>query len=119
MNIVVLHGPCSVEPEVRLLPSGGHVMNLALRVEGSNGRATSVPVCVWDPPAWLETVGSGDELVVLGRVVRRFFRTAGGPGSRVEVVADAIEPATRRRQVDALLRRARARFEAFGEPGPA
>jgi single-strand DNA-binding protein len=50
-----------------------------------DGRAMSVPVSVVDPPAWLEELDAGDELVVLGAVRRRFFRAAGSTASRVEI----------------------------------
>jgi len=53
--------------------------------------ATSVPVAVWDPPAWLESIDQGDELVVAGCLRRRFYRSANGRlGARVELEASLV-----------------------------
>ena len=58
-------------------------------------RATSVPVTVWDPPAWVETLDAGDVVVVVGRMRRRFYQRPGGVGSRVDVEAElSAGPAT-------------------------
>jgi hypothetical protein len=72
-------------------------------------RATTsaVPVAWADPrPSDLARVGEGIDIVVIGTVRRRFFRVAGATQSRTEVVADAVIPARRRKQVDAVLRTA-------------
>ena len=78
-----------------------------MRVRSAGAAATSVPVAVWDPPAHVEDLEAGSDVVVLGRVVRRFFRTgAGAPGSRVEVRAELVAPAGDKRKVTQALRRA-------------
>jgi hypothetical protein len=107
LNVSVLAGPCSGAPEIRKLTSGTRLATLAVRVPASGDRATSVPVSVWEPPAWIETLAAGDEVVVVGRVLRRFFQVAGGgTGSRVEVESEAIARATDGRRRAALRRRA-------------
>jgi len=106
VNLVVLRGRVSSPPAVRDLPSGSRLLTLALRVPTSDPSATSVPVAVWEPAAWLETVGPDDELVVTGTVRRRFFRAGGATGARVEVQAVAIARAGDRRRRAALTRRA-------------
>jgi hypothetical protein len=107
LNVTVLMGPCSGPPELRELTSGTRLASLAVRVPASGDRATSVPVSVWEPPAWIETLAAGDEVVVVGRVLRRFFQVAGGgTGSRVEVESEAIARATDGRRRAALRRRA-------------
>jgi len=107
LNLSVLVGPCSGPPEIRELASGTRLATLAVRVPASGDRATSVPVSVFDPPAWIETLDAGDEVVVVGRVQRRFFRiAAGGTGSRVEVESEAIARATDGRRRASLRRRA-------------
>jgi single-strand DNA-binding protein len=106
VNVSVVRGPISAPPEVRTLESGRRVATLAVRTVAGDGRSTSVPVTVWEPPAWVETLESGDELLVVGRVRRRFYRTAaGGNGARTDVEADALAPAGDRRRLPALLRR--------------
>lgn len=74
---------------------------------------TSVPVTVWDAPGWVETLDEGDEIVVVGRLRRRFFRRAGGIGSRVGVEADVIARAHDRRRLVAVQRRALAALESL------
>ena len=90
VNVSVLCGACSGPPEIRVLESGSRLATLALRCPSGDDRATSVPVTVWDPPAWLETVAAGDRLVVVGRLRRRFFQRPGGVGSRVDVEAELV-----------------------------
>ena len=65
----------------------------------STGRRLSVPVAVLDPPAWVEELDAGDEIVVVGPVRRRFFRAAGATASRVEIEADVVAPARDRRRL--------------------
>jgi single-stranded DNA-binding protein len=114
LNLSVLAGPCSGPPEVRELESGRRLASLAVRVPSSNGKATSVPVTVWEPAAWVETLDAGDEVIVVGRVHRRFFRTAvGATGARVEVEADVIARGSDRKRRAALLRRAEAALDAL------
>jgi len=75
VNLAVLCGPCSGPAEVRVLESGTRLATLAVRCPtgpGADERATSVPVTVWDPPAWVETLAAGDPVVVVGRMRRRF-----------------------------------------------
>jgi hypothetical protein len=49
---------------------------------------------------------TGAELVVLGRVRRRFFRSGAGLASRTEVVVDAAAPPGRPARVAAIMQRA-------------
>ena len=98
VNLGVLCGPCSTVPEVRVLESGTRLATLAVRCPaGSPGdeRATSVPVTVWNPPAWIDTLEPGEEVVVVGRLRRRFYQRPGGVGSRVDVEATSIGPRPR------------------------
>lgn len=108
LNLAVLRGPLSADPEIRTLPSGASVATVAVRAPAGE-RPTSVPVTVWDPPAWLGELADGDEVIVLGAVRRRFYRSAGGTGSRVDVEATFIgRPGKRQvgtvvRQMEALV----------------
>jgi len=114
VNVSVLCGECSAPPEVRVLESGSRLATLALRCPAGDERATSVPVTVWDPPAWLETVDPGERLVVVGRLRRRFFQRPGGVGSRVDVEAETIGRARDRRRLESARRRAERALEALG-----
>jgi hypothetical protein len=116
MNLGLVWGVCSDAPEVRELTSGRRVATLAIRVKTGAEPATSVPVAVWDPPGWLETVGAGDELVVVGRVRRRFYRgPGGGATAKVELEAEALARARDRRRVRALRTRVDRALEALDE----
>jgi len=117
VNVAVLCGACSGPAEVRILESGTRLATLAVRCtagSGSDERATSVPVTVWDPPAWIESLGAGDAVVVFGHVRRRFYQRPGGVGSRVDLEADVIGRARDRRRIDAVLRRTYDALEALG-----
>jgi single-stranded DNA-binding protein len=117
VNLAVLCGPCSGPAEVRLLESGTRLATLAVRCPtgpGADERATSVPVTVWDPPAWVETLAAGDPVVVVGRMRRRFYQRPGGVASRVDVEAELVGRARDRRRIDAALRKADEALEALG-----
>jgi len=105
LNLAVLWGRCSAGVEIRTLESGRRLASFAVRTPagapprrrpGVADSATSVPVTVWDPPAWLEAVEADDPLVVIGTVRRRFFATrSGGRGAKAEVEAVTVARATR------------------------
>jgi single-strand DNA-binding protein len=116
-SVTVIRGTVHAEPHERALPAGGVVaqFDLTTRVT-ADGRESSVtvPIAWHDPaPADLGVVVPGAELVVVGTVRRRFFRIGGATQSRTEVVADAVVPTRRRKQVAASLRGAADRVLAI------
>ena len=112
VNLAIVCGPCSAAPELRVLESGTRVASLSVRVPAGE-QATSVPVTVWDPPAWIESLDAGDEVIVVGQVRRRFYARPGGVGSRVDLEAVTIGRARDRRRVDAAVRRATRELDAL------
>jgi hypothetical protein len=117
VNLGVLCGPCSTVPEVRVLESGTRLATLAVRCPAgpaADERATSVPVTVWNPPAWVDTLEAGEVIVVVGRLRRRFYQRPGGVGSRVDLEAEYVGRARDRRRIDAALRRALEALDALG-----
>jgi len=106
LNLAVVRGPLSSAPDLRTLPSGTEVANLAIRTP-VEGTATSVPVTLWDPPAWIADLAAGDELLVLGAVRRRFYRAGAATGSRVDVEASFVARPGKR-QLGAFTRRIQA-----------
>jgi single-strand DNA-binding protein len=60
-------------------------------------------VAWFDPPASAATFAAGDDVVVVGRVRRRFFRAGGATASRTEVVADRVVPARAKARVRSAL----------------
>ena len=107
VNLAVVRGRCSSPAEVRVLPSGQVVATLQVTTRAeAEAAARSVPVAVWNPPAWVESLDEGAEVVVVGHVRRRFWRSGAATASRVEVEAAAIARGTDKRRVRALTRRA-------------
>ena len=113
LNLSVVCGRCSAVPTVRVLESGTRLASLAVRCPTTGDRATSVPVTVWDPPAWVESLEPGDAVVVVGRLRRRFYQRPGGVGSRVDLEADLIGRARDRRRRAAALARAEAALDVL------
>lgn len=111
MNIVVLEGALSSTPVTRQLASGSVVVSLEVTTD-IDGVSASVPVAWFDPPASAASLAAGREVVVVGRVVRRFFRAGGGTASRTEVVADRVVPASARVRVRTAIAGAVARLGA-------
>lgn len=116
MNVVVLRGTLSRDAATRTLPSGDRLVALEVTVRPpDDGPAESVPVAWFEAPAAAERFAAGDEVVVRGRVRRRFFRTAAGTGSRTEVVAATVVRARQRSRATALVDRAVADLSAEEE----
>jgi single-strand DNA-binding protein len=112
LNLAIVRGICSSPVEVRVLPSGQTRAQLQVttRVEDT---AMSVPVSVAEPAAWVEALDTGDEVVVVGHVRRRFFRAAGATASRVEIEAETIARGRDRRRLQTARRRIDDRLEAL------
>jgi len=104
LNVAVVWGICSSPPDLRVLPSDQRLAQLQVTTR-VDGRALSVPVAVLDPPTWLEELDTGDEIVVLGAVRRRFFRAGGATASRVEIEGEIVCRARDRRRSRTLRRR--------------
>jgi len=86
-NVAILVGTLSRPAEHRTLPSGDHLIVLDLTVRPPEGPAESVPVAWPDGSAAATAWPVGTEVLVVGRVRRRFFRAGGATQSRTEVVA--------------------------------
>lgn len=113
-NLAIVRGTVPNDPQLRDLPDGGVVaqFDVTTRLDGG-GRLVNqaVPVAWSDPPAAIEAITAGSDIVVIGTVRRRFFRVGGATQSRTEVVADAVLPTRRRKQVAAALREAADQLE--------
>ncbi len=105
-NLSILIGTLSRSPEHRVLPSGDEVLTLDLTVRMPDSAAESVPVAWFAPPAAAAGWPSGTELLVVGRVRRRFFRAGGTTQSRTEVVATTAVPTRRATAARKALRHA-------------
>jgi hypothetical protein len=115
-NLVLVRGTLSGPPRPRELPSGSLVVAYDVTVPRPDGsRADTVPVSWFDPPSAATALDAGEEVVVLGRVSRRFFRQAGGTGSRTDVVADAVLPLRRKAQARRVMDQAADTVTAMRE----
>ncbi|CAN5755205.1 hypothetical protein BH24ACT4_BH24ACT4_23790 [soil metagenome] len=82
MNVVILCGTLSRPPSTRPLPSGDQLVTLEVTTHPPEGRAEPVPV-IWPAgPERLLCLEAGAEVVVTGRVLRRFFLAGGATASR-------------------------------------
>lgn len=93
MNVAVISGQVLAKPVERRLGTGEFATAFDVATESADGRLT-VPV------NWVTTVAAlvaeGDEVLVVGRVRRRFFQSGGSVQSRTEVLAESVI-ATRRK----------------------
>jgi single-strand DNA-binding protein len=88
-SITLVVGQLPHDPQRRELPSGSVVLSFDLSVRADDRPGESVPVAWADPPA-RPTLKAGDEVLVVGRTRRRFFRAGGATASRTEVVAERV-----------------------------
>ena len=114
MNIVLLHGVLTREPDVRELPSGDHVASFDVTVRDDGFETEVVPVA-WPgaPRPTLDKLEAGVDVTVAGRVRRRFFRAGGATQSRTEVVATAVVPSRQQKAVQRAIDAALATGEEW------
>ena len=106
LNVVVVRGYLTRAPEERVLPNGDRQVGLDLSVRPEEGKAESVPVVWADAPPSVLGWEAEAEVVVVGRVRRRFFRSGGTTQSRTEVVADTVVPSRQAKKAAAAIDRA-------------
>ncbi len=94
-NVAILVGVLSRDAELRTLPSGDQLVALEVTVRPDGGPTDTVPVAWPGAPASAAGWAMGEEVLVTGRVRRRYFRAGGGTQSRTEVVADRAVPTRR------------------------
>ena len=89
-NLVVLRGVIRRDPEYRVLPSGDELLSFDLTIRDGELPTETAPVVWHQPTAAAAKLAEGDDVVVVGRVRRRFFRAGGSTASRTEVHADKV-----------------------------
>ena len=94
-NVTVLVGTLARPPERRELPSGETVLGLEVNIRPEGGSLETANVAWYGAPAAAERWLDGEQLLVVGRTRRRFFRVAGRTESRTEVVATVAMPTRR------------------------
>jgi single-strand DNA-binding protein len=115
-NVAVLRGRLSSPPRVRQLASGDQLVSLELTAKVDGAAADSVPVAWFGAPDPLPGWVAGQELVVVGRVRRRFFRAGAATASRTEVVAGTVLAGNRKAAVAKAVAGALAQVGAAADP---
>jgi len=101
VNVVVLAGTIAADPVERRMPSGEECTEIRLSVPEPGRRLLPLPVVAWHAEVGkkrLKGLRKDDEVLVYGRLVRRFYRSGAGARSLTEVVASGLkrlEPACR------------------------
>ena len=94
LNLVVLSGRLAAPIEVRVFESGSRLIRLLMtvRTDRPRSRVAVVPVTVWNPEdSFLESEPQpGERLWVAGSLQRRFWDSAHGRRSRIELVAEQV-----------------------------
>jgi single-strand DNA-binding protein len=92
VNVVVLAGRLSADPEFAELPSGDRIARLRVQVPEDGKRVLPLPVAAWDRSArkGCERLAKGDAVMVRGHLVRRYFRSQGGGRAMMEVIASEV-----------------------------
>lgn len=104
VNVVVLTGRLSRPAMQRALPSGDRLVALEVTVPREGERADTVPVAWMRAPARAAELETDEEVLVVGRVRRRFWRGGEeGPRSRTEVLAEAVVPLRQARRCRSAL----------------
>lgn len=112
MNITVLCGHLSRPSQRRTLADDETVLELDVTVPRADGVPTETVNVVWPAaPAKADELDTLDEVVVVGRVRRRFFRSGGATASRTEVVATQVLRARQAKSADRLIADAIAQLE--------
>jgi single-stranded DNA-binding protein len=95
INVVVLAGTVAVDPTEKELPSGDRVTEIKLSVPEAGKRSLPLPVSAWHgkpiTKRSLGVIGKGDEVLMHGQLVRRFYRNGAGARTVMEVVATGIK----------------------------
>lgn len=94
-NLAIVVGILTRAPERRPLRSGDDVLTLELSVRPPGRPAESVPVSWQQAPDAAALWPAGEEILVVGRVRRRFFRAGGQTQSRTDVNATIAVPTRR------------------------
>jgi len=92
MNVCILGGRLTRPPEQRAVGDGRSLVIYEVAVDRPGGGSETVPVVWEEAPAVAVDLDVDAEVVVVGRVRRRWFRSGGATQSRTEVVADGVLP---------------------------
>ena len=113
MNIAVVRGVVLRPPTERDLSDGTRLVSIDVSVNYADRPTESLEVVWMNPPASVDLPRQGNEVVAVGRVRRRFFRTTSGTTvGRTEVVADTVLTARQKAKINRRLATLMADLEA-------
>ena len=94
LNLAIVIGVLTKEPQFRSLSGDTSVASFDLHVNQLGREQDVVPVSLTlgDDPDIEAVLTPGQDLLVIGRVRRRFFRARGATQSRTELVAERVQP---------------------------
>ena len=91
LNMVVINGRLAAAPDFRVLESGARMARLlvAVRSDEPHSRLDVLAVVWWEPENEFETAAPevGSRVCITGSVQRRYWESADGRRSKLEVVA--------------------------------
>lgn len=97
LNVVVLAGRLAAEPEIRTFAGGASLVRylLTVRSDEPRRRVDVLPVTLWNPARDLleRPFPPGTSLWAAGSAQRRFWASATGRVSAIELVAHHVERA--------------------------
>lgn len=95
---VVLGGELAGEPIVRHMPSGDKVTELRVSCSVEpNRRELPLPCVIWHKDVdEIPELARGDQILLHGRLVRRFYRSGAGARSIPEVLVSTIQVTERK-----------------------
>ena len=111
-NVAVVSGSIVRSPQERIAGDGQPVLSFEIRVRTIDGPVEVVPVAWPDHSMATAALEAGTEVVVVGRVRQRYFRSGGSTQSRTELVAEAVIGARQHAAVGKALARAARRLVA-------
>ena len=94
VNVVVLAGTVAADPVERRMPSGDEVTEIRLSVPEAGKRLLPLPIAAWHRDVGKRApkgIAKGDDVLVYGTLVRRFYRSGAGARSLTEVVAAGLK----------------------------
>jgi single-strand DNA-binding protein len=116
MNVCILQGRLTRPPEQRVVGDGRSLVTYEVAVDRPDGGPESVPV-VWErAPAVAVDLDVDTQVVVVGRIRRRWFRAGGATQSRTEVVAEGVLPRRSTKRVAKLVGDALAAVDGAVSP---
>jgi single-strand DNA-binding protein len=115
LNMVVVVGKLAKPLQIRNLPSGLLLACFDLQVVRSDESADTVPVALFNSGDEMPNWPTGQALLAVGRVRRRFFRVGGATQSRTEVVAEKVLPILEKDDVRRVLAEASQVLAQYAE----